>query len=224
MTWGETVRQVQHIGLLALAGCAVAVTAACTSPSTSAAGQPSTGPSAVPSASAAASPTASPRSTATAAPVKTSSQPSSGQGGQGKGGQGQGEVNWARVSFRALGCKHHDDLPDRAEVQHVKYADLTGDGRRDSIVAASCPTTTSTNAVHVFVFDAGSTSQPLLTIGKESYLRTAEIETSGRTLTVESKAISKQGSLCCPDEEVHQSWKWTGKAFTRIGIRTEKIS
>ena len=125
-------------------------------------------PSAAPSAAAGvgapadegAGPAPSPSASPTASPSPPSKKPSTGEGGQ------SSEVNWKRVAFRTLGCKHNSSVPDRAEVDRVDHTDLTGDGRRDAIVVASCPTTTSTNAKHVFVFD-GPPTKPLLDIGQD---------------------------------------------------------
>jgi hypothetical protein len=210
-------RQRTTLVMLAVAGCAVVATAACSSPST----PPVAAPTTLPSASAgvggpdaeAPSPTASP----TASPSATSKKPPTGQGGE------SSEVDWKRVAFRTLGCKHHAGLPDRAEVQRVDHADLTGDGQRDAIVTASCPTTTSTNAVHVFVFDGDSTGKPLLDAGKGEYLRTADVTVSGRKIKIDAEALSKQASLCCPDLRITQSWRWSGSAFEPEAKSTEKI-
>ncbi|GAA3946252.1 hypothetical protein [Actinoplanes auranticolor] len=222
-------RQVKNkLTLLALTACTIAATAACSAPSD----KPSDAPIAAPPASSGAgsaasqaagpapSPTVSPTAKATtrpAAPAEEPSAPSTGQGGQST------DTDWAKAAFRALGCKRHADLPKRAELQQVEHADLTGDGRRDTIVAGSCPTTTSTNAVHVFVFGAGSATGPLLTIGKDSYLRTADLRTKGRSLTVESEALSDDAPLCCPDLRITQSWKWTGSAFTRTAFKSSAL-
>jgi hypothetical protein len=51
--------------------------------------------------------------------------------------------------------------------------------------------------------------------GSQDYLRTAEITTSGRTMTVRSDALSDQASLCCPDLRIVQKFKWDGNDFIR---------
>jgi hypothetical protein len=91
-------------------------------------------------------------------------------------------------------------------------------------VVASCLTTTSTNAVHVFVFDGDSTGKPLLDAGKKQYLRTVDVQTSGRNIEVDATALSADASLCCPDLQVWQRWTWTGSAFETKGQMAEKIS
>jgi hypothetical protein len=216
-----TMRRVQKkLGLLVLAGCAVAATAACTTTETAPISAPS-GPSAPSGTSAPSAPSATASHATDPAPSPTTSSAAPAKN-PGQGGQGGG-VDWKRAAFAALGCKRQPGLPARAEVQHVDHADLTGDGQRDTIVAASCPTTTSTNAVHVFVFEGDSSTKPLLTVGKDAYLRTAGITTHGRTLGIDSEALSKQASLCCPDLRIKQSWTWTGTAFEQTGLRKEKI-
>lgn len=214
-------RQVRKLGLLVLTGCTVAATTACTAPSPSA-GPPVTGPSASsgPSAATGQGPAGAPSKTPSKAPGSSSApaqEPPAGQGGQ------SNDADWARIAFRTLACKRHAELPARAEIRTVHHADLTGDGRRDTVVAASCPTTTSTNAVHIFVFGAGDTDEPLLTIGKDSYLRTADVQTRDRRLTVRSEAISDKAPLCCPDLRISQSWKWTGSDFTRTAFTSRPI-
>jgi len=214
-------RQPIRFVLLAAAGCAVVATAACTSPSTSTAKPPVATPSASAGVGAAADegtgPAASPTPSPTASPVASGRKPPAGQGGQ------SSDVDWKRVAFRTLGCKHRADLPDRAAVRRVDHADLTGDGRRDAIVVASCPTTTSTHPVHVFVFDGDSTKKPLLDAGEGRYLRTADVQVSGRRIAVDAEAISDDAPLCCPDLRILQSWTWTGSAFETKGAKTEKI-
>jgi hypothetical protein len=220
-------QEVTRIGLLALAGCALAATAACTSDATTPVAAPPP-PSASSGAGAAASqrvgtpasPTMSPsvRPVKTIKPVEPAAEPTStGQGGQ-------SDIDWKRVAFRELGCKPQSDVPKRAAVTEIGHADLTGDGRRETLVTASCPTTTSTNAVHVFVFAAGAGEKPLLDIGEGQYLRTVDVETEGRTVSIDAEAISDKASLCCPDLHVWQSWKWNGSAFVPRGQQTEEIS
>ena len=206
--------------MLAVAGCAVVATTACSSPSKSTATPPIAAPSASSGVGAPAEESASPEPTATTSPAASPSPPSrkpaTGQAGQ------SSEPDWKRIAFRALACKP-SYLPAKAEIHQVDHADLTGDGRRDAIVVASCPTNPSTNAVHVFVYDGDSTKKPLLTVGKDSYLRTADITTSGRKLTVDSEAISDDAPLCCPDLRVSQTWTWNGSTFKTAGPKQEKI-
>lgn len=224
-------RQVNKLVLLALTSCAVVATAACSAtPATEPVAAPPASTGSGPAAKEAAGPATEPAAELTAEPTtKPAANPKAkpatptkkalapGQGAQ------SDDTDWAKVAFRALACKRHADLPTRAEMHALKRADLTGDGRRDTVVAASCPTTTSTNAVHVFVFGAGSTTGPLLTIGKKSYLRTADVQVQGRSLTVDSEALSDAAPLCCADLRITQSWKWTGSAFTRTAFESTAL-
>ena len=222
-------RQHTKLVLLAVAGCAVIATAACGSPSNSAATPPAAAPSASAGVGAAADEGVGSAATPTASPVQPGKKPSIGQGGQqdqgGKTDQGgqASEVNWKKVAFQTLGCKRQTGLPERAEVKRVDHADLTGDGQRDAIVVASCPTTTSTNAVHVYVFEGNSTGKPLLDAGQGLYLRTADVQTSGRKITVDAEALSDDAPLCCPDLRIQQSWTWSGSGFETKGPKTTKI-
>ena len=219
-------RQLTELGLLTVAGCMIAATAACT-PATTPAASPST---AAPSATAGtgssegpAPESAEPAATEPAAtkPAATEPAPETTSPATGQDGQGD-DPDWAEVAYRVLGCKHQSGVPKRAEVQHTDRADLTGDGRRDTIVAASCPTTTSTNAVHVFVFGRDD-RKPLLDVGRKEYLRTAEVTTGALSLTLNSEAISEQGALCCPDLRIRQRWEWTGSAFVRTAFSSRKL-
>jgi hypothetical protein len=211
------------IGWLVLAGCAVAATAACTSDATAPVTAPSR-PSASSGVGAAASEgvgtPASPQASPSGKPAKPA-DPSAVPTPTGQGGSS--DIDWKRVAFRELGCKPHSGLPKRAEVTDIDRADLTGDGRRETYVTASCPTTTSTNPVHVFVFAAGSSEKPLLDVGKDQYLRTVDVTTKGRTVSVDAGALSDKASRCCPDLRVRQSWTWNGSAFVPGERQTEKI-
>lgn len=204
-------RQLTNLGLLAVAGCTIAATAACTPSATPPAAAPPAPAGAGTSSSAAPD---SPSEPAATKPAPT--EPGTGQDGPGDG------PDWAEVAYRVLGCQLQAGGPQRAEVQHTDRADLTGDGRRDTIVVASCPTTTSTNAVHVLVF-ARDDDRPLLDVGRKEYLRTAEVTTNALSLSLNSEAFSVQASLCCPDLRIRQRWEWTGSAFVRTAFFSKKL-
>jgi hypothetical protein len=205
--------------MLAAVGFTAVATAACTSPSNSAAAPAVTTPSASSGTGAAADEGAgsapSPSASPTASPTATTKKPATGQGGQ-------GPTDWKRAAFKTLGCKR-TDLPPKADGSSVVFADLTGDGRNEAIVKGSCPTTTSTNELHVFVYGAGNPDTVLLDIGKGHYLREASVDVNGRTIAVKATALSDDAPRCCPDITITQRWKWTGSGFTTEGPVTKKI-
>jgi hypothetical protein len=209
--------------LLAAAAFTVVATAACSAPSKSTATPPVTAPSASSGTGAAAdegagsAPSPTPTETATPKATATTSKPTPGQGGQ-------STTDWKRAAFKTLGCKRGTGLPEKAEGSSVVYADLTGDGRNEAIVKGSCPTTTATNELHVFVYGASNPDKVLLDVGRDHYLRKASVDVHGRTIEVEATALSDDAPRCCPDITVTQSWKWTGSGFTTEGPVTEKIS
>jgi hypothetical protein len=209
--------------LLAAAAFTMVATAACSAPSKSTATPPVTAPSASSGTGAAAdegagsAPSPTPTATATPKATATTSKPAPGQGGQ-------STTDWKRAAFKTLGCKRGTGLPEKAEGSSVVYADLTGDGRNEAIVKGSCPTTTATNELHVFVYGASNPDKVLLDVGRDHYLRKASVDVHGRTIEVEATALSDDAPRCCPDITITQSWKWTGSGFTTKGPVTEKIS
>jgi hypothetical protein len=204
------------IAAIALAGCALS---ACTSttPAAAPAAQASTGQAPTAQASAGSAPTTpTPTAPAATAPAPTTRAPDPAK---------KPVVDWARVAFKTLGCPANE-LGTRAVVASTRHADLTGDGRRETIVAASCPTTTSTNPVQVFAYDgADVTDSPesLLAIGKGQDLRSVRITTSGRSITVNATALSKKASLCCADLRIIQTYRWDGSDFSRTRFEQTKL-
>jgi hypothetical protein len=106
-----------------------------------------------------------------------------------------------------------EKLPKRSEVRSTHYADLTGDGRPEAVVAASCRTTTGANPIAIFVYDGTRTRQPLkslLIVGRDQFLVTAEVTIKGKTMTITSKALTSKAPRCCPDQLIVQSYTWKG--------------
>jgi hypothetical protein len=133
-------------------------------------------------------------------------------------GNGWAAVSWKTVTFDALNCPHLNGYTT-ADVSSVQYSDLTGDGRKEAVVAASCRTTTAQNPISVFVYDGANTKQPLkrlLSIGVHSYLVTAKVTIDGKTVTVNSKALSDKAPRCCPDLRIIQSSTWRNGSFSPI--------
>lgn len=207
----------RHLSRAVLIACSAAALAACGSP---AATSPASGAPAAPAAPAAAGepPAAVEQVAAVTPPKARTTRAKTGTAVPAK--DKWPAVDWSRVTWKLMECPSSDDLPDRTEVHAVRYADLTGDKRTEAIVAASCPTTTSTNPIEVRVFDgadrAAASPRVLMGAGSQDYLRTAEITTSGNTLTVRSDALSDRAGLCCPDLRIVQKFRWDGNDFIRI--------
>ena len=129
--------------------------------------------------------------------------------------------SWKSVDFKKVTDGEMPHCPQATEVDSVHFADLTGDGRDEAIVAAACFTTTAQNPINVFVYDGQDRRAPLerlVTIGKDQYLQTAEVRTSGRTITVTSNALSSKAPRCCPDLRITQKYEWTGSAFKTVSM------
>jgi hypothetical protein len=113
------------------------------------------------------------------------------------------------------------NCPQKTEVDSIHYADLTGDGLTEAIVAASCFTTTSQNPINVFIYDGADRRSPLarlVTIGKDQYLQTAEVRTKDATITVTSRALSDKAPRCCPDLRITQKYAWRDAEFHQVSL------
>jgi hypothetical protein len=131
------------------------------------------------------------------------------------------KADWTEPMYEQLGCKHNSSVPDEAEIHLLKS--ITIGGERQTVVAASCPTTTSTNPVLVQAYAGGPDSEPLLTAGKGQSLRTAAITVRGGKLTLTSEALSDKAPLCCADLRIVQSYEWDGSAYTKAGTSTKPL-
>jgi hypothetical protein len=202
------------LGALAAGLAGVALTG-CTTGSP-AAERPTTAP-AVPSSPSTPTPPTTPAPTSA---TRTESTPPAGQGGS----AGRSDVDFEKVMFARLGCPDFEDAHGKAEVFAVKHADLTGDGRRESVVAGACFTNTAANPARVVIFDGADAGnpRPLVSIGENQDLVTATIQIKARTVTVTSKALSAKASRCCPDRLITQTYAWQGNGFSRVRLE-EKI-
>jgi hypothetical protein len=193
--------------IVALSACSAAVEATPTAPQPAATGT-------------AAAPKPTPSSTASASTgrVTEPKRETTTKGTKTTAGTGWAAVSWKTVTFDALNCPHFNGYTT-ADVSSVQYSDLTGDGRKEAVVAASCQTTTAQNPISVFVYDGANTKQPLkrlLSIGVHSYLVTAKVTINGKTVTVNSKALSDKAPRCCPDLRIVQSATWRNGSFSPI--------
>jgi hypothetical protein len=205
------------LGTLA-AGLASVVLTGCTTASP-AAQRPTSAP-AVPSSTP--STPAQPTAAAPTSAVRTESTPPAGQGGS----AGRSDVDFEKVMFTRLGCPDFEDAHRRAEVFAVKRADLTGDGRREAVVAAACFTNTAANPARVIIFDGADAGnpRPLVSIGENQDLVTATVQIKGKTVTVTSKALSAKASRCCPDRLITQTYAWQGNGFSRVRLQERNLA
>ena len=137
-------------------------------------------------------------------------------------------IDWGKATHETIGdCPTGDDIDFyRTEVESVTYADLSGDGRTEAVVAAACQSTTASNAVRVFVYDGAQRSEPyrlLLTVGEQDYFKAVDLKAAERTLTVTAAALSENAARCCPDVIITEKWHWTDGEFDRTSRAIQRV-
>ncbi|MEU7744558.1 hypothetical protein [Nonomuraea sp. NPDC049158] len=138
-------------------------------------------------------------------------------------------VDWASVVEPALNCPKPKPRPAwyvvRARVAAV--GDLTRDGRRETVVVSSCPTSTSSNPLIAFVYDGASKpSAPHLLgkLGKNRYFKSLKVAIRGGRVHLQGKALSDQAPRCCPDLIVSQTYRWDGTQFRKTADKATRIT
>ncbi|MGV9309683.1 hypothetical protein ACWDLG_40500 [Nonomuraea sp. NPDC003727] len=138
-------------------------------------------------------------------------------------------VDWASVVEPALKCPrpgpHATWYVVRARVAAV--GDLTRDGRRETVVVSSCPSTTSSNPLIAFVYDGASKpSAPRLLgkLGKNRYFKSLKVAIRGGRVHLHGEALSDQAPRCCPDLIVSQTYRWDGTQFRRAAEKANRIT
>jgi hypothetical protein len=198
---------------LFVGAASLAALAACSSNAQPSASAPSS--SAPASSSAAPSPTASPSHTASPSPS------ASGQGGS-------SVPSWSGVDFAAATRTGTHCLAEvkKNEVFSVKYADLTGDGLKEALVTAACPSATSQNPVAVFVYDGQDRKRPLkllATIGADHDLTDIKLSTHGHQASITAEGRSTHTGLCCPDLRVTETWTYSGGRLHRTASEQKPL-
>ncbi|MEV6630924.1 hypothetical protein AB0M54_09245 [Actinoplanes sp. NPDC051470] len=207
------------------AGIALTAAAGCTGPAArpGAAGPAATPPSSAPTAPATPSAPSKPTSSKPAKPSTTSG---------GSGGGASDKVTWAKVDFRKqmfydLNCPDVPEAKGRAQVYSTKRVDLTGDGRKEVVVAGTCVYLSGADGAHVLIYPGNDRDIenliPLVDIGQDQDLTSAAVRIDGRRVTVTSKALSKKAPTCCPDLQITQTYKWDGGTFVRTNISQVKL-
>jgi len=140
-----------------------------------------------------------------------------------------GRVDWASVVEPALNCPK--PRPHAAwYVVHARVAavgDLTRDGKRETVVVSSCPSSTSSNPLVAFVYDGASKpSAPRLLgkLGKNRYFKSLKVAIQGGRVQLHGKALSDQAPRCCPDLMVSQTYKWDGTQFRKTADKANRIT
>ncbi|MEV0345533.1 hypothetical protein AB0H88_07195 [Nonomuraea sp. NPDC050680] len=138
-------------------------------------------------------------------------------------------VDWASVVEPALNCPK--PRPRAAwYVVHARVAavgDLTRDGRRETVVVSSCPSSTSSNPLIAFVYDGASKpSAPRLIgkLGKNRYFKSLKVAIRGGRVQLHGKALSDQAARCCPDLIVSQTYRWDGTQFRKTTDKANRIT
>jgi flavin-binding protein dodecin len=140
------------------------------------------------------------------------------------------QVDWASVVEPELNCPepgpHAAWYVVRARVAAV--GDLTHDGRRETVVVSSCPSSTSSNPLIAFVYDEASSvpSTPHLLgkLGKNRYFKSLKVAIRGGRVHLYGKALSDRAPRCCPDLIVSQTYRWDGAKFRSTAETANRIS
>ncbi|WP_433511668.1 hypothetical protein ACQP2T_49050 [Nonomuraea sp. CA-143628] len=138
-------------------------------------------------------------------------------------------IDWPSVVEPALNCPK--PRPRAAwYVVHARVAavgDLTRDGKRETVVVSSCPSSTSSNPLIAFVYDGASKpSAPRLLgkLGKNRYFKSLKVAIQGGRVQLHGKALSDQAPRCCPDLMVSQIYKWDGTQFRKTADKANRIT
>ncbi|NUW29952.1 hypothetical protein HTZ77_00675 [Nonomuraea sp. SMC257] len=138
-------------------------------------------------------------------------------------------VDWASVVEPALKCPKPGPNASwykvRARVAAV--GDRTRDGRRETVVVSSCPSTTSSNPLIAFVYDgAAKPSAPHLLgkLGTNRYYKSLQVAIRGGSVQLRGKVVSDRAPNCCPDLIVSQTYRWDGAKFRRTAEKATRIS
>jgi hypothetical protein len=143
------------------------------------------------------------------------------------GGEPLAHVDWDVVARHALGCAPASGPKwDHLDVR-LTYIDVTGDGVKDALVTAGCPSPTSSNPIYVAIFDgASSPAAPRLVavLGRSYYFRTVVVMVVGSTITMKGQALSANAAFCCPDERLTVTFMRHGSTFVQSAHRSMPMS
>ncbi|WP_221322324.1 hypothetical protein [Actinoplanes sp. L3-i22] len=116
------------------------------------------------------------------------------------------------------------------EVQRLEFADLTGDGVKDALVARTCQASTSYWPSTVEVFDGTTGEKPkrigtiLKDVGSDDLPWFQSLSVSGKVVTVKTYGTSAKGQQSCPDLKLTYRYEYRSGAFTRIGRQATTVA
>lgn len=109
----------------------------------------------------------------------------------------------------------------KTQVQKLAFADVTGDGVDDALVARTCESTTSHWPSTVEVFDGTTGAKPkrlatlLEEVGSTDMPWVVSVKGSGSTVTVKAYGLSAEAPKACPDLTLTYTYKYSNGDFTR---------
>ncbi|NUR90826.1 MAG: hypothetical protein HOY71_42685 [Nonomuraea sp.] len=133
-------------------------------------------------------------------------------------------VDWASVVEPALKCPK--PMPHAVRAHVAAVGDLTRDGKRETVVVASCPSSTASNPLIALVYDGASkpaTPRLLGKLGKDRYFKTLKVTVRDGRVHLRGKALSDQAPRCCPDLNVSQTYSWNGTKFRKTADKATRI-
>jgi hypothetical protein len=102
------------------------------------------------------------------------------------------------------------------------FADLTGDGRMDAVVAVRIPGAAGTVAVYAFSSD-GTDGDSLRAVFRSQALYRATTRISGTTLTVAQPRWARGDDLCCPAARTERDYVWAARTRTLRRTGDERV-
>ncbi len=130
-----------------------------------------------------------------------------------------GSYDWKAPTYAKNRCLTRADFATEASVWDdakvvPRLLDVTGDGRRDVVVEAQCPTTTASNPTTFTVFDvAGPEPRVIGLLGTEHYYRAAKVTVEGRNVVVAGTSVGPRDPRCCAEHTARDVYQWNGSTF-----------
>jgi hypothetical protein len=111
---------------------------------------------------------------------------------------------------------------DVAFVGAPAFADLTGDGRMDAVVAVRIPGVAGTVAVFAFSTD-GTRADRLRAVFRSQALYRASTRIAGTTLTVAQPRWARGDDVCCPAARTERDYVWAERTHTLRRAGDERV-
>lgn len=133
-----------------------------------------------------------------------------------------GSYDWKTPSYAKNACLPRADFGAQASVWDdakvfPRLLDVTGDGMRDVLVEAQCPTTTASNPTTFTVFDVvGPEPRVIGLLGTEHYYRDAKLTVEGRDVLVAGTSVGPQDPRCCAEHTARDVYRWDGSTFGNV--------